>query len=64
MTTLNLLQKHPNKKDVYKTVADMTKDFAIVESLSDPLDLDMDGLKLESVDTMVTSVAVSALFRN
>ena len=52
----------PKPKDKYKTVADVTKDISIVESLSDSLD--MDAMELDSINTTVVSVAVSALLRN
>ena len=43
-------------KDVsFKTVADVTKDVSLVDSL------DMDDLELESIDTTLASVAASAL---
>ena len=45
-------------KDVsLKTVADATKDVSLVDSL------DMDDLELESIDTTIASVAVSALMK-
>ena len=45
-------------KDVsFKTVADATKDVSLVHSL------DMDDLELESIDTTMASVAVSALMK-
>ena len=45
-------------KDVsFKTVADVTKDVSLVDSL------DMDDLKLESIDTTLASVAASALMK-
>ena len=45
-------------KDVsFKTVADVTKDVSLVDSL------DMDDLELESIDTTLASVAASALMK-
>ena len=45
-------------KDVsFKTVADVTKDVSLVDSL------DMDDLELESIDTTVPSVAASGLLK-
>ena len=45
-------------KDVsFKTVADVTKDVSLVDSL------DMDDMELESIDTTIASVAVSALMK-
>ena len=45
-------------KDVYfKTVADVTKDVSLVDSL------DMDDMELESIDTTIASVAASALMK-
>ena len=55
----------PKQKDIYKTVADASKDFSIVDSLSSSLDLGIDtSLEFESVNSTVTSVAVSALMRD
>ena len=46
-------------KDVsFKTVADVTKDVSLVDSL------DMDDMELESIDTTITSVATSALMKS
>ena len=43
-------------KDVsFKTVADVTKDVSLVDSL------DMDDMELESIDTTIASAAASAL---
>ena len=45
-------------KDVsFKTVADVTKDISLVDSL------DMDDMELESIDTTIASVAASALMK-
>ena len=45
-------------KDVsFKTVADVTRDVSLVDSL------DVDGLELESIDTTIASVAASALMK-
>ena len=45
-------------KDVsFKTVADVTKDVSLVDSL------DMDDMELESIDTTIASVATSALMK-
>ena len=45
-------------KDVsFKTVADVTKDVSLVDSL------DMDDMELESIDTTIASVAASALMK-
>ena len=41
----------------FKTVADVTKDVSLVDSL------DMDDMELESIDTTIASVAVSALMK-
>ena len=43
-----------------KNIKDATRDFSIVDSL----DLDDDSIDVESIDTTVASVAVSALMRN
>ena len=45
-------------KDVsFKTVADVTKDVSLVDSL------DIDDMELESIDTTIASVAASALMK-
>ena len=45
-------------KDVsFKTVADVTRDVSLIDSL------DMDDLELESIDTTIASVAASALMK-
>ena len=45
-------------KDVsFKTMADVTRDVSLVDSL------DMDDLELESIDTTIASVAASALMK-
>ena len=46
--------------DNFKTVADATKDVSLVNSL----DLGDDDIDIQSIDTTVASVAVSALMRN
>ena len=49
---------HTPIKDVsFKTVADVTKDVSLVDSL------DMDDMELESIDTTIASVAASALMK-
>ena len=53
----------PKPKDVYKTVADVSGDITIVDSLSDSI-LDMDSMDLESINTMIASGAMNALLRN
>ena len=47
----------PGKDVSFKTVADATKDVSLVDSL------DLDDLELESIDTTIASVAVSALMK-
>ena len=54
----------PKPKDSFQTVADATKDISLVDSLVNLLDIHMDELRLDSIDTTVASVAVSALMRN
>ena len=46
--------------DNFKTVADATKNVSIVDSL----DFDDDDIDIQSINTMVASVAVTALMRN
>ena len=46
--------------DNFKTVADATKNVSIVDSL----DFDDDDINIQSINTMVASVAVTALMRN
>ena len=53
----------PKPKDVYKTVADISRDITIVDSLSDST-LDMDSMDLESINTTLASGAMNALLRN
>ena len=53
----------PKPSDVYKTVADVSRDITIVDSLSDST-LDMDSMDLESINTMIASGAMNALLRN
>ena len=50
-----------NRVDNFKTVADATKNVSLVDSLDFGEDEDID---IQSVDTTVASVAVSALMRN
>ena len=45
----------PIKDVLFKTVADVTKDVSLVDSL------DIDDMELESIDTTIASVAASAL---
>ena len=47
----------PMKDVSFKTVADVTKDVSLVDSL------DMDDMELESTDTTIASVAASALMK-
>ena len=47
----------PTKDVSFKTVADVTKDVSLVDSL------DMDDMELESIDTTIASVAASALMK-
>ena len=49
--------KEPRARTPFKMVADVTKDFSLVDSL------DMDDLELESIDTTLASVAASALMK-
>ena len=53
----------PNPKDVYKTVADVSRDITIVDSLTEST-LDMDSIEFESINTMIASGAMNALLRN
>ena len=53
----------PNPKDVYKTVADVSRHITIVNSLTDST-LEMDSLEFESINTMIASGAMNALLRN
>ena len=53
----------PNPKDVYKTVADVSRDITIVDSLTDST-LEMDSIEFESINTMIASGAMNALLRN
>ena len=53
----------PNPKDVYKTVANVSRDIIIVDSLTNST-LDMDSIKFESINAMIASGAVNALLRN
>ena len=47
----------PIKDVLFKTVADVTKDVSLVDSL------DIDDMELESIDTTIASVAASALMK-
>ena len=51
----------PNSKDVYKTVADVSHDITLVDSLSDTT-LEMDTL--DSINTTMASGAMNALLGN
>ena len=53
----------PNPKDVYKTVADVSRDITIVDSLTEST-LEMDSIEFESINTMIASGAINALLRN
>ena len=53
----------PNTKDVYKTVADVSRDITIVDSLTDST-FDMDSIKFESINATIASGAMNALLRN
>ena len=53
----------PNPKDVYKTVADVSRDITIVDLLTDST-LEMDSIKFESINTTIASGAMNALLRN
>ena len=53
----------PNPKDVYKTVADVLRDITIVDSLTHST-VEMDSIKFESINTMIASGAMNALFGN
>ena len=53
----------PNAKDVYKTVADVSRDITIVDSLTEST-LEMDSIEFESINTTIASGAMKALLRN
>ena len=53
----------PKPKDVCKSVAVVSRDITIVDSLSDST-LDMDSINLESIITMIALGAMNALLRN
>ena len=53
----------PNPKDVYKTVADVSRDITIVDSLTE-ITLEMDSIEFESINTTIASGAMNALLRN
>ena len=52
-----------NPKDVYKIVADVSRDITIVDSFTDST-LEMDSIKFESINTTIASGAMNALIRN
>ena len=52
----------PKPSDVYKTVADVSRDITIVDSLPDST-LDMDSMDLDSINTMIALGAMNALLR-
>ena len=58
-----LFSLSPNPKDVYKTVADMSRDITIVDSLTEST-LEMDSIEFESINTMIASGAMNSLLRN
>ena len=53
----------PNPKDVYKTVADVSRDITIVDSLTEST-LEMDSIEFESINTTIASGAMNTLLRN
>ena len=53
----------PNPKDVYKTVADVSRDITIVDSLTDST-LEIDSIVFESINTMIALGAMNVLLRN
>ena len=53
----------PKPQDVYKTVADVSRDITIIDSLSDST-LDMDSINLESINTTIALGAMNELLRN
>ena len=53
----------PKPNDVYKTVADVSRDITIVDLLLDST-LEMDSMNLESINTMIALGAMNALLRN
>ena len=53
----------PDPKDVYKTVADVSRDITIVDLLAHST-LEMDSIKFESINIMIASGAMNALLRN
>ena len=55
--------QNPNPKDVYKTVADVSRDITIVDSLVDST-LELDSIKFESINTTIALGAMNALLRN
>ena len=57
------LTQSPNPKDVYKTVADVSRDITIVDLLADST-LEVDSIEFESINTMIALGAMNALLRN
>ena len=55
--------QRPNPKDVYKTVANVSRDITIVDLLTDST-LEMDSIEFESINTMIALGAMNALLRN
>ena len=53
----------PNPKDVYKTVADVSRDITIVDLLADST-LEVDSIEFESINTTIALGAMNALLRN
>ena len=58
-----LFAQSPNPKDVYKTVADVSRDITIVDSLTEST-LEMDSIEFGSINTTIASGAMNALLRN
>ena len=53
----------PNPKDVYKIVADVSRDITIIDSFTDST-LEIDSIEFESINTTIASGAMNALLRN
>ena len=53
----------PNPKNVYKTVADVSKDITNIDSLTDST-YEMDSIEFESINTTIALGAMNALLRN
>ena len=53
----------PKRKDVYKTVADVSHDITMVDSLNED-SLDMDTIEMDSINTTIASGAMNALMAN